>query len=82
MGRVKFFIRQVELILDAQNLHSKTSEVLRAKINKLIPKALAYQESYVTVYYDAWSNATHKDPILSLIKIIIIVRSGLEIRCC
>lgn len=66
-----FFIRQVKLILDAQNPQSKMDKELRNDVNRLIPDDFKYQNSYATVYYDAWLNDVHEDPILSLIYAIV-----------
>ncbi len=62
-----FFIKQVKLLLDAKNPHSRISDDLRQAITKVTPHGFSIPESYTTVYYDAWINDSHNDPILSLI---------------
>lgn len=66
-----FFVRQVKLILDALNSNSTMSEEVRNSIRRMIPKNYKFEENYATVYYDAWLNDNHADPILSLIYAIV-----------
>ena len=62
-----FFVKQVKLILDAENPQSNLSEMMRLKVQNLIPKQYTCPDCYTTVYYDAWANDNHEDPLLSLI---------------
>lgn len=62
-----FFIKQVKLLLDAQNPHSSLPEELRATVSTQGNWGDSIPDSYTTVYYDAWINDNHNDPILSLI---------------
>lgn len=62
-----FFIKQIKLLLDAQNPYSIMTDEERKDVLKTIPSDLLIPESYTTVYYDAWINDNHDDPILSLI---------------
>jgi hypothetical protein len=69
-----FFVKQVKLILDCNNPHSDMDEEIRnATIEAAngtftaLNKTYQSQESYATVYYDAWANDNADDPILSLV---------------
>lgn len=62
-----FFIKQVKLILDTYNPISRLSEYTRKEVKSLEQKDFNYPANYTTVYYDAWANDSHVDPILSLI---------------
>ena len=62
-----FFIKQVKLILDTYNPLSKLPQDTREAVKNLEQKGFSYPANYTTVYYDAWSNDSHVDPILSLI---------------
>lgn len=62
-----FFIKQAKLILDAYNPISQLSEDIRDEVKKLEEEGFSYPANYTTVYYDAWINDSHVDPILSLI---------------
>lgn len=62
-----FFVKQVKLILDANNPQSDMSEQKRDDIRRLINGKVDCTEPYATVYYDAWSYDDHGDPILSLV---------------
>jgi len=62
-----FFVRQVKLILDAQNPQSLMDEEARDAIKGFLPDTISDMESYATVYYDAWTHDNDDDPILSLV---------------
>lgn len=62
-----FFIKQVKLILDTYNPISQLPEDTRKEVKVLAEKDFSYPTNYTTVYYDAWANDSHVDPILSLI---------------
>ena len=62
-----FFVKQVKLILDAENPQSNLPEEMRLKVKGLIPNQFTCPDCYTTVYYDAWANDNHEDPLLSLI---------------
>lgn len=62
-----FFIKQVKLILDTYNSTSQLPEATRAEVKNLEEGDFSYPANYATVYYDAWANDSHVDPILSLI---------------
>ena len=62
-----FFVKQVKLILDAENPQSNLPEIMRLKVKGLIPNQFTCPDCYTTVYYDAWANDNHEDPLLSLI---------------
>lgn len=62
-----FFIKQIKLLLDAQNPHSLMDEKKRQAVLKAANFSLEIPDSYTTVYYDAWINDNHNDPILSLV---------------
>lgn len=66
-----FFVKQAKMILDAKNPQSQMREDLRQTIEKLLGKKkfetnYSCREDMATVYYDAWENDTHEDPLLSL----------------
>lgn len=73
-----FFVKQVKLLLDAANPHSGMPKETRRLIEAQIQTA-AWPESYVTVYYDAWSYDNHDDPILSLIYATLQNGQGLDL---
>ena len=62
-----FFIKQVKLILDTYSPISQLPEDIREEVKRLEEKGFSYPANYTTVYYDAWANDSHVDPILSLI---------------
>ncbi len=62
-----FFVKQVKLILDAYNPQTIIEEEKRTQIIEAVPSELSIPDSYTSVYYDAWANDHHEDPILSLI---------------
>lgn len=62
-----FFVRQVKLILDAQNPQSLMDEDTRDTIKGFLPDTIVDTGSYATVYYDAWTHDNDDDPILSLV---------------
>ena len=66
-----FFVKQVQLILDAQNLQSSISEETRTEIKGIVQNQPSVPDSYTSVYYDAWANDNHEDPLLSLIYEVI-----------
>ena len=61
------FVKQVKLVMDFNNPHSKLSEreSLSSRVEFLSDTSC--YASYSTVYYDAWENDKHDDPLLSLI---------------
>ena len=71
-----FFIKQVKLLLDAANPHSQISEELRKSCMGIANPQFPVPESYTTVYYDAWINDNHDDPILSLVYATIISKQS------
>ena len=73
-----FFVKQVKLLLDAANPQSGMPKETRRLIEAQIQTA-AWPESYVTVYYDAWSYDNHDDPILSLIYATLQNGQGLDL---
>ena len=73
-----FFVKQVKLLLDAANPQSGMPEETRRLIEAQIQTA-AWLESYVTVYYDAWSYDNHDDPILSLVYATLQNGQGLDL---
>lgn len=62
-----FFVKQAKLILDMLNPQTIVSEDIRNKIQSYLPDEVKAANSLVSVYYDAWINDNHDDPILSLI---------------
>lgn len=64
-----FFIKQVKMILDAYNPHTKTYDEEFIENVKMTVMAFSKLElqPFVTVYYDAWANDNDDDPILSLV---------------
>ena len=66
-----FFVKQVQLILDAQNPQSSISEETRTEIKGIVQNQPSVPDSYTSVYYDAWANDNHEDPLLSLIYEVI-----------
>ena len=66
-----FFVKQVKLILDAQNPQSNIPEKTRNEIKRIVQNRLSVPGSYTSVYYDAWANDNHEDPLLSLIYEVI-----------
>lgn len=62
-----FFIKQVKLLLDATNPYSQMPTEFRQEIMRIADPDFSVPESYTTVYYDAWINDNHDDPMLSLI---------------
>lgn len=62
-----FFIKQIKLLLDAQNPCSSMDDESRKVALGTVNSKFKIPESYTTVYYDAWINDNHNDPILSLI---------------
>ena len=61
-----FFVKQVKLVLDAQNPQTVLDEGIRASIKALLPAKIQNIDSYATAYYDAWMYDNDDDPILSL----------------
>lgn len=66
-----FFIKQAKLLLDVQNPYSQVSDKIRESVRQIIGSDALIPDSCVTVYYDAWINDNHDDPILSLLYSII-----------
>jgi len=67
-----FFVKQAKMILDALNPQSKLDEDFRSDIIKSqrmqeLSSNIQQLNSMATVYYDAWLNDNHEDPILSLV---------------
>lgn len=62
-----FFVKQVKLILDAYNPQTDIPEETRLKVKRIVQNRIPVPDSYTTVYYDAWANDNHEDPLLSLI---------------
>lgn len=62
-----FFIKQVKLLLDAKNPYSRMPDEVRKEVLKIVDPNFSVPESYTTIYYDAWINDNHDDPILSLV---------------
>ena len=60
------FVKQVKLVLDAQNPQTVLDEGIRASIKALLPAKIQNIDSYATAYYDAWMYDNDDDPILSL----------------
>ena len=69
-----FFVKQVKLILDAYNPQTDIPEETHYKVQNVIQNRIHVPDSYTSVYYDAWANDNHEDPLLSLIYAAI--RSG------
>lgn len=66
-----FFVKQAKMILDAKNPQSQMGVDLRQAVEKMLGKVkfddnYSCREDMATVYYDAWENDTHEDPLLSL----------------
>ena len=61
------FIKQVKLLMDFMNPQSNLDNDVRKRIETSSFREFAYYDSYSTVYYDAWANDNHDNPILSLI---------------
>lgn len=72
-----FFIKQVKLLLDYLNEHTKINEDCSNKLdvyfssNPTFGEILSSSPSHATIYYDAWENDNDVDPILSLIYVAI-----------
>lgn len=60
-------MKQVRLILDALNPQTTIDEDTRNKIQSYLSDEVKTADSFVSVYYDAWINDNHDDPILSLV---------------
>ena len=71
-----FFIKQVKLILDSKNSLSTMPEETRNAVQNAIRTNFSCGEHYSTVYYDAWTNDNHDDPILSLMYATICSRQS------
>lgn len=69
-----FFVKQVKLILDVYNPQTDMPEETCLKVKRVIQNRIHVPDSYTSVYYDAWANDNHEDPLLSLIYAAI--RSG------
>lgn len=68
-----FFVKQVKMFLDANNIYTKSinsenRSIIKGKLSA--QKASDYQPQ-VCVYYDAWENDNDDDPILSIVYSII-----------
>lgn len=61
-----FFVKQVKLLLDYSNDLSDIDDETRDKLS-FFKDSYKCNESFSTVYYDAWENDNEEDPILSLI---------------
>ena len=61
------FIKQVKLLMDFMNPQSNLDNDVRKRIETSSFREFACYDSYSTVYYDAWANDNHDNPILSLI---------------
>lgn len=59
------FIKQIKLLMDFNNPQSHFPEELRSQIEQF--RGVPCYNSYSTVYFDAWENDKHEDPLLSLI---------------
>lgn len=66
-----FFIKQIKLLLDAQNPRSPMDDESRNAVLSTVSQSFPIPESYTTVYYDAWINDNHNGPILSLVYTIV-----------
>jgi hypothetical protein len=61
------FVKQVKLVMDFKNPHFDRSKTDNLYENASFLDTIPCYESYSTVYYDAWENDRHEDPLLSLI---------------
>ncbi len=67
-----FFVKQVQLVLDAFNSHYQTglteqdATIIKTQALRYLDKEKDIQPQ-VTVYYDAWTNDNSSDPIISLV---------------
>src|SRR5699024_8964662 len=59
--------KQVKLLMDFMNPQSNLDNDVRKRIETSSFREFACYDSYSTVYYDAWANDNHDNPILSLI---------------
>lgn len=66
-----FFVKQAKMIMDFNNQHICKKYLESEEKKKVQFKNSIYQlilnNPHICVYYDAWSNDNHTDPILSLI---------------
>lgn len=61
-----FFVKELQLFLDCSN---EFSEIKSESIEQLSGKPVL-GKPHATVYFDAWENDLHQDPLLSLIYVI------------
>lgn len=70
-----FFVKQVKMILDANNEFTYDSVEERDKVlekwNQLLGKDIINTNYHIPIYYDAWANDNDNDPILSIVYQII-----------
>ena len=70
-----FFVKQVKLILDANNEFTYDSVEEKDKViekwNKLLGEDKINTDYHIPIYYDAWANDNDNDPILSIVYQII-----------
>ena len=70
-----FFVKQVKMILDANNEFTYDSVEERDKVlekwNQLLGNDIINTNYHIPIYYDAWANDNDNDPILSIVYQII-----------
>ena len=70
-----FFVKQVKMILDANNEFTYDSVEEKDKViekwNKLLGEDKINTDYHIPIYYDAWANDNDNDPILSIVYQII-----------
>lgn len=70
-----FFVKQVKMILDANNEFTYDSVEEKDKViekwNKLLGEDEINTDYHIPIYYDAWANDNDNDPILSIVYQII-----------
>ena len=60
-----FFVKQTQIVLQSRNSSNEKLNDIRQCMEKLLKNNKA--RNYLPVYYDAWSNDSDTDPVLSII---------------
>lgn len=71
-----FFVKQTQIVLQSRNFSNEKLNDIRQCMEKLLKNDKA--RNYLPVYYDAWSNDSDTDPVLSIIFEMLKSIKGLE----
>lgn len=71
-----FFVKQTQIVLQSRNSSNEKLNDIRQCMEKLLKNNKA--RNYLPVYYDAWSNDSDTDPVLSIIFEMLKSIKGLE----